>query len=62
MVAPSEARMDEKFFNRLDKALEHTVDRRLEAQDQKTKAFLEMCGPPGESVPEVDADDLKAVW
>ena len=53
--------MDERYFSRLDKALEHTVDRRLEAADQNTKAFLEMFGPIGESVPEVDAEDIKAV-
>jgi hypothetical protein len=32
------------------------------AHDEQVKVFSEMYGPPGESVPEVDADDLKAVW
>ena len=32
------------------------------AHDEQVKVFLEMYGPPGGSVPEVDADDLKAVW
>jgi hypothetical protein len=32
------------------------------AHDEQVKVFSEMYGPPGESVPEADADDLKAVW
>lgn len=30
--------------------------------DQNLQAFSEMFGTPGEAVPEVDTDDLKAVW
>jgi hypothetical protein len=46
--------MDEKFFRNRDKALEHTLDRRFEEPPQ-------FGGKPGEPVPEVDVDDIKAV-
>src|SRR5881392_1038946 len=43
--------MDEKFFQGLDKALQHTMD----------KAPPQFGGKPGEAVPEVDPNDIKAV-
>lgn len=55
MSAAFGGNIDEKFFRNLDRALEHTLDRKFEAPPRSG-------GKPGEPVPEVDPEDIKAVW
>jgi hypothetical protein len=45
---------DEKFFRNVDKALEHTLDKKFEEPPQ-------FGGKPGTPVPIVDPEDMKAI-